>query len=77
MDRPWLALYPPATPAAIDAAAPDNLVEVYRRAVREHAGWPAFTSFGATLTYDEIGDLAGAFSAWLARKGSRRGTASP
>ena len=72
-DRPWLALYPPGVPAEIDTGKVGTIVDLLRESVAAYAERPAYTSFGTSLTFAEVGRYAGAFSAWLRAQGVERG----
>ncbi|SDR62663.1 long-chain acyl-CoA synthetase [Rhizobiales bacterium GAS191] len=72
-DRPWLALYPPGVPAAIDVAKLGTIVDLLQDSVRAYAERPAYTSFGSNLSFAEVGRYAGAFSAWLRAQGVEKG----
>lgn len=65
MDKLWLEHYPPGTPAEIDPDQYRSLKELVERALLEHAGRPAFTNQGRTLTYADIDRLSAQFGAWL------------
>ena len=65
MDKLWLEHYPPGTPAEIDPDQYRSLKELVERALLEHAGRPAFTNQGRTLTYADIDRLSARFGAWL------------
>ncbi len=65
MDKLWLEHYPPGTPAKVDPDQYSSLKELVERSLREHAGRPAFTNQGRTLTYADIDRLSAQFGAWL------------
>lgn len=71
--RPWLAHYPAAVPAEIDVDRLPTLDVLIRSSVAQHAGRPAFESFGKTLTYREIGAAAEAVGGWLQAQGCKKG----
>ncbi len=67
--RPWRAHYPPGVPAEIDLASVGTLVDIFDESVRRFPERPAAESFGARLTYGELGRAAGAVAGWLQREG--------
>jgi long-chain acyl-CoA synthetase len=71
--RPWLASYPPNVPADIGEADYSTLVEMFRSSVAAYADRPAMESFGATLTYAELGRAAESVAAWLQSRGLKKG----
>ncbi len=64
-DRPWLAHYPKGVPADIDFDGYTSIVSVLERALNQFRDRPAFSSFGKTLTYDEIDKLSQRFASYL------------
>jgi long-chain acyl-CoA synthetase len=72
-DRPWLALYPPATPADIDMSKIGTLLDLYRDSLRTYETRTAFTSFGVNLTYAQLADSSCAFAGWLRAQGIEKG----
>ena len=52
-------------PADINPQGFETIPDVLRYAVAQHADKPAFTSFGRSLSYAELGNLAQAFAAYL------------
>ncbi|MGH8182428.1 MAG: AMP-binding protein [Rhodanobacteraceae bacterium] len=64
--RPWLAHYPPGVPAEVDVNAFASIVAMFERACAEHPRRPAYSSFGATLTYAQLDDSSARFAAFLA-----------
>jgi long-chain acyl-CoA synthetase len=72
-DRPWLAAYPEGVPADIDPAACATLVAMFRESVAAYADRPAMESFGARLTFAELGHAADKVAAWLQAQGLRKG----
>ena len=74
MDKPWLANYPPGTPAEIDLAGGDTLVSIFEESCRRYADRTAFVCMGKGLTYRELDRQSAAFGAWLQSKaGLERG----
>lgn len=71
--RPWLASYPEGVPTDIDASAYSTLVDTFNAAVEQFADRPSMQSFGATLTYAELGRAAIAVAAWLQSRGLKKG----
>jgi long-chain acyl-CoA synthetase len=72
-DRPWLALYPPGVPAEIDMSKIGTIVDLFHSSVTTHAERPAYTSFGASLSFAKVGRHASDFAAWLRAQGVERG----
>jgi len=72
-ERPWLARYPEGTPADIDPSSLRTLVDLFEASVAHHASMPAFESFGARLTYGQIGEQARAVASALQRMGLKKG----
>jgi long-chain acyl-CoA synthetase len=72
-DRPWLALYPPTTPAEIDLSKIGTLIDLYRESLLAYEHRPAFTSFGVNLTYAQLGSSSQAFAGWLRAQGIEKG----
>jgi long-chain acyl-CoA synthetase len=71
--RPWLASYPEGVAADIDTAACSTLVAMFRESVAAYADRPAMESFGARLTFAELGHAADRVAAWLQAQGLRKG----
>jgi long-chain acyl-CoA synthetase len=64
-ERPWLAEYPPGMPADIRADLPRSLVEVFEESCGRFAAAPAFSSFGAVMSYADLDRRAAALAAYL------------
>ncbi|MFO1126644.1 MAG: AMP-binding protein [Methylocystis sp.] len=71
--RPWLSSYPAGVPAEIDESSYSTLVNVFNASVVEFADRTAMESFGATLTFEELGRAAVAVAAWLQTRGLKKG----
>jgi len=71
--RPWLASYPEGVPADIDESEYSTLVDMFRASVANYASRPAMASFGARLTYGELGRAAISVAAWLQSRGIKKG----
>ncbi|MEH3120134.1 MAG: AMP-binding protein [Methylorubrum populi] len=71
--RPWLASYPPGMPADIDVDGLGTLVDMFAASTARFADRTAVIGFGATLSYAQLGAMAGAFAAWLQRQGFAKG----
>ncbi|PPU94975.1 long-chain fatty acid--CoA ligase [Xanthomonas albilineans] len=65
LDRPWLQSYPPGVDATIDVEAYRSVAEVFETAVAKFSDRPAYSNFGTTLTYREVGALSRQFAAYL------------
>jgi long-chain acyl-CoA synthetase len=73
MDRPWLKNYPPGVPAEIDPSRYPSLVAMFAESFKAHAGRPACTCMGVTLSYAELDAAARAFAAYLQSLGLKPG----
>lgn len=74
MQKIWLKSYPAGVPAEIDPNALRSVKELAERAFEQFAPRAAFTQMGRTVTFGELGELSGAFAAWLQkRSGLARG----
>lgn len=71
--RPWLAAYPEGVPPEIDRSSYSTLVDMFNASVAQFPDRPSMESFGATLTFAELGEAAGAVAAWLQSRGLRKG----
>jgi long-chain acyl-CoA synthetase len=71
--RPWLASYPPNTPADLDPNSYSTLTKMFRDSVAAFSGRLALESFGASLTYAEFGKQADAVASWLQSQGLAKG----
>ena len=68
MDRIWLKQYPPGVPTDIDPDEYPSLREIFAEACASYGNLPAFSNFGAILTYAQLDELSRAFAAWLQRR---------
>jgi long-chain acyl-CoA synthetase len=67
--RHWLKTYlENGIPAEINPNAHRSVVEMLERAMKTHAGRPAFHSFGQTLTYADVDRQSRNFAAYLQNK---------
>ncbi|MGD9657499.1 MAG: AMP-binding protein [Methylocystis sp.] len=71
--RPWLSSYPAGVPAEIDESSYSTLVDVFNASVATFADRTAMESFGASLSFEELGRAAVAVAAWLHTRGLRKG----
>jgi long-chain acyl-CoA synthetase len=71
--RPWLASYPEGVPADIAETEYSTLVDIFRKSVADFSERPAMESFGARLTYRELGRAADSVAAWLQSQGLQKG----
>ncbi len=74
MKKIWLKNYPPGIPYEIPPLR-DSLTGLFFKACREFAGQKAFTSFGKSLTYQELRELSLRLSASLQSLGLQKGEA--
>ena len=68
MEKIWLKSYPPGVPADINPADYASLKELFEECVRRHAGRPAYSNFGRTITFAQLDAMSRAFGAWLLRE---------
>jgi long-chain acyl-CoA synthetase len=68
VDRVWLKQYPPGVPTDIDPDEYPSLREMFAEACAAYGNRPAFSNFGALLSYAQLDELSRAFAAWLQRK---------
>jgi len=71
--RPWLSHYLPGVPAEIEPQTKTTLVELWRRSRAVYGKRIALESFGARLTYEQLGAAADQVTAWLLVKGFGKG----
>ena len=64
-ERPWLASYPPGVPAQINAQVYSSLVAMFEETCARSPQRPAYSSFGACMSYAELDKLSARFAAWL------------
>ena len=55
-------------PESLNHYGYSNIVDVFERTCKDYAAKPAFTSFGRTLNYAELHELANAFAVYLQRE---------
>jgi long-chain acyl-CoA synthetase len=73
-ERIWHQKYPAGTPAEIDLSSQHSINHLFREAVDRFGGQVAFSSFGATLNYDDVDRLSRDFGAYLQKQlGVRKG----
>jgi long-chain acyl-CoA synthetase len=68
VEKIWLKSYPPGVPADINPADYASLKELFEECVRRHAGRPAYSNFGRTITFAQLDAMSRAFGAWLLRE---------
>ena len=71
--RPWLAHYLPGVPAEIEPQTNTTLVDLWRRSRAAYGKRIALESFGALLTYEQLGAAADQVTAWLLVNGFGKG----
>ncbi|MCP5151999.1 MAG: AMP-binding protein [Chromatiales bacterium] len=64
MENPWFASYPAGIPHQIDPSVHGSIDALMRDAVASFGAAPAFSSFGATLSYDALDARVDAFAAF-------------
>lgn len=65
LHKPWLASYPPGVAAQVDVARYDSLAHFLAEGFERFAEKTAYTSFGTSLSYAEMGRLSACFAAFL------------
>ncbi|WP_045739104.1 long-chain fatty acid--CoA ligase [Xanthomonas sp. MUS 060] len=65
LDRPWLQSYPPGVDATINVEAYRSVADVFETSVAKFSDNPAYSNFGTTLSYREVGALSRQFAAYL------------
>ncbi|MFN3622471.1 MAG: AMP-binding protein [Hyphomicrobium sp.] len=73
LSRRWLENYPPSIPHSIDDRVTRTLVELLEEGRRRYADRPALESFGVSLTYAEVGNIADRIAAFLQGRGIAKG----
>ena len=71
--RPWLKSYPAGAPADISESDYSTLVDMFRSSVAAYAERPVMESFGARLSYRDLGRAADCVAAWLQANGLKKG----
>ena len=66
--RPWQRSYAKGVPLEIDVQGIASVRQLFASAVERHGPRPAFTSMGATLSYDQVHELSLAFAGGLQRR---------
>jgi long-chain acyl-CoA synthetase len=69
----WLAHYPAATPHTIDDRIDRSLVDFFEEKRRDFAARPLLESFGVSLSYAEVGEIADIVGAFLQSCGVKKG----
>ena len=65
VDKVWLKNYAPGVPAQADVNAFSSVRDIIERSCAEFRDLPAYTNFGATLSYGEIDQQSRYFAAYL------------
>jgi len=68
VDRVWLKQYPPGVPTDIDPDEYPSLREMFAEACAAYGNRPAYSNFGAVLSYAQLNELSRSFAAWLQHK---------
>ena len=68
MEKVWLKSYPPGVPAEIDPDSYRSLRELFEEACARYGARPAYSNFGATLSYAQLESMSRAFGAWLQKE---------
>ncbi len=82
MQKPWLKYYGNTIPEKIDTTAYENVVALMQEASSRYSEKPAFSSFGKSISYQQIDFFSRDFAAWLqhdanVKKGDRIGLMLP
>jgi long-chain acyl-CoA synthetase len=70
---PWFSAYPPTMPHEIDVARLGTLADLFTGAIDRYGDRIAFRSFGADLSYRDLGRAAEAVTSWLQGQGLAKG----
>ena len=73
MNKPWLAQYPPVTPAEINIAEYASLKALIESSCEQFATRDAFMQMEQRMSYAEVDQLSGRFAAWLQQRGLKKG----
>ena len=66
MDKPWLNHYPKGVEAEIDFSdKPSDLVQLFRDSCQRYGQSPAFTSFGVSMTFNQLLAKTDALASYL------------
>lgn len=81
-DKPWIKLYEPGVPHEIDADAYPSTWAMAREAIAKYGDAPAFSNFGADLSFNDIDRLSQSLAAYMQselglKKGDRVAIMSP
>ena len=68
MEKVWLKSYPPGVPAEIDPDSYRSLRELFEEACTRYGTRPAYSNFGATISYAQLEAMSRAFGAWLQKE---------
>jgi long-chain acyl-CoA synthetase len=68
VEKIWLRSYPVGVPHEINPDAYQSLVEIFDISCKNYAKRIAFTNLGANLSYQQLNQLVGNFSAYLQQK---------
>ncbi|MBS7455918.1 AMP-binding protein [Coralloluteibacterium stylophorae] len=64
-ERPWLSSYPAGVPAEIDADEYASIVALFETTCAQYRERPAFSNFGATISYGDLDRLSARFANYL------------
>ena len=65
MQKPWLKSYPAGIAEEIDLNKYSSVVEIFDTSVAKYGDLPAYTNFGKTLSYDQVGLYSAQLAAYL------------
>ncbi|MCU1425012.1 MAG: long-chain fatty acid--CoA ligase, partial [Microbacteriaceae bacterium] len=71
-NKPWLASYSPGVPQELEAPH-ETLIDMLDTSVSTYGKHTALEFFGATTTYDELGDQVARAAEGLRRLGVKKG----
>ena len=69
----WLKSYPEGVPHELPELEFGSLAEMIEARCAQHAGRPAYSCMGKTLSFSDLDRLSAAFAAFLASKGLQKG----
>jgi long-chain acyl-CoA synthetase len=65
MNQIWLNEYPAGVPHTLDLDPDESMVDIFDAACQTYQDQPAFSNFGATISFTELDDQSARFAAYL------------
>ncbi len=65
MNKPWLNSYPAGIPEEISLDEYTSVADIFDKSVMKYADLPAFSNFGKTISYSELGEYTSKLGAYL------------